>query len=285
MRASGKVQVRGFIDSATVQAGEGIESRGGVFRSTLIAGTDAAPDTANLLATLKVIAHELARLQELIRVAAQQTRRSEADVAPRVLGMRGGELRKALQRLRNEPHKDQLPEGLVELLAAKLTGLAAARLEGSEALQPLMAQVDEAIDQLQAELEVAAWIRVPYVHNSVVKASGGILLTGRGSYHSHIRAAASVEAPRGALVGGEIVTAKGHISCQTLGGERSITHVAVGEGFYVKARNVIPDVVIQIGGRRLTVTQPERLVTYVVRDDRIVREPWKPDRAPQERNG
>ncbi|WP_324715319.1 FapA family protein [Carboxydochorda subterranea] len=272
--AGGKVEIGGGVDGARIESAQSIQVGGSIFRSTLVAGSEAVPAQMTLKALLKRIEHELAYLGQVASAVVRQSGRRDNEVVPFVLERKGTALRESLRQLQAHPAAGELPGQLAQLLPARLTGPGAAHVDAAT-LDGLTEQVRQAWEGLGPEEAGEASIRVPYAHHSEIKASGRIRFSGRGSYQSHLYAGTGLEAPAGRIVGGEIVVAAGDVVCQTLGGPAAVTHVVVGQEFRVCAYSVLPDIVLQVGGQRMKVTRPYRMVCFRLHDGRITAEAWK----------
>ena len=272
--AGGRVEASGGAEGARIEAGTGIALGGAAFRSTLIAGPEAAADTARLAALLARLESELVRLRELIRVAADRTGRSTRELAPWVVERRGAPVREALRELQAVGHEDPAVRELSVWLGSRLMGLGAASID-EPALDGLIARVRETRDALPDEETGDASVRVGYVHNSEVKAAGRIQLTGRGSYQSRLWAGRGLEARVGRLIGGEVVAAGGDVVAQTIGGPTALTRVSVGPDGRICATSILPDVILQFGGKRLKVTRPHRMVCFQLHHGQIRAVAWR----------
>lgn len=271
--AGGKVEVAGGVDGARIEAAGSITVGGAAFRSTLVAGPEAIPAKGSLGALLERIEQELAALREMVVAVARQTGRSDRELAPLILERKGTALREALRALQTRPEGEELPQEVTALLLARLTGVGAASID-EPTLRGLVDLVRQARESLVEEDPSDAAIRVPYVHHAEVKASGRIQLTGRGSYQSRLWAGKGLQAPAGRLIGGEIVVAQGDVVVQTLGGPTARTSVSVGKDGRICAYSVMPDVIVHIGGRRLKVTRPYRMVCFHLQEGEIRIAPW-----------
>jgi len=91
-------------------------------------------------------------------------------------------------------------------------------------------------------------VRVGYMQNSRVEASGTVTVTGQGCFYSTVLAGTGFSVSNGVFRGGQVTVDSGNVTARELGGPAGIaTTVSVVKGGRISASLVHPNVVVTIG--------------------------------------
>lgn len=258
--ASGSVEIMGMVTRAAVNSGGKLIVHRGVINSRLQAGRHfpGARKIAFLLQDLK------ANLEQLAKALAQIKERKdfelrEADfsrVVVALLDTRFKEIRSLVKNagrqiasLRNQ----NLPEEIVRL-AKSLSCLTGLNPLTVNSFNELLANVSNAMEILQQEEAGRADVRVHSAIMSNIQSSGNVHVISQGCIGTVINAGGNVVI-KGSFKGGEIFC-EGNAEIQELGSNLGAPPVVrVGPRSTIKAGKAFPGAVIQIGQRRLVLSQ------------------------------
>jgi uncharacterized protein (DUF342 family) len=138
---------------------------------------------------------------------------------------------------------------VIMLLQNSFLGLGPTQLDFQRVRQ-LKQLVQQTIGKLQQVALTMANVKIGYIQNSNVEASGDITITGKGGYNSELTAGGAVKftGNPGVFRGGNIL-AGGNVEIGELGSPTgALTTVTVPKNARIKAKKVYPNVIIKVGG-------------------------------------
>ncbi len=174
------------------------------------------------------------------------------------------ELADEMERIRKGSEEDKqqyasLAETISNCLLAQGSGLL--RVNDIQELHRLRQGVDEQIVELQSQTAVEANVKVGYLQNSNVEASGSVEVTGKGCFYSTVMAGTGFRIPAGVFRGGEVTVHAGNIVAKELGGPKGIATTAqVLRAGNISATLVHPNVTVAIGSQSYKFDEPFSMI-------------------------
>ncbi|MGO0121927.1 DUF342 domain-containing protein [Desulfothermobacter acidiphilus] len=291
VRAGGSVWVEGEVASALIEA-RGDVTIGNVIASTVRAG-GAVVVYAQLLSSLQefgaLLREAMEATADLQRHAASQKRPLKAGTAFLLLLER--KYSRLLQILREiskqveaaQRQKSELPSPLLSGLQEVQRALNAIRFSPPDQLRELeegMQQLHLGREELEKYLTGGkARIVIRYALNSVLEATGDILVTGQGAYNSILRAGGKVRV-EGILRGGR-AEAQEEIAINVAGSDLGVKTVIVAPAPHrIKLKKAYPGVIIQAGKQVTELTTPLREIKVGLSSSgrlEVIGISWAPD--------
>ncbi len=259
INAGGNIIVRGNVIQAELNAGGNIIVYKNVISSELNAG--------NLTLVYKRLLPELKKTASLIQnlLQAMQLLKNHRSFKVNDLEQREGRL---VQLLIDTKFKEipKLIQKVLSVIAAgkispppdlagvleklqRLTGLNPLRIQKGQELFDIIRTLEQSIYNLQEKCDFtpSSTVTVSYIQNSVVNASGDIVITGRGAITSELSAGENIiiENTSAVVRGGRLSSGK-KIKVNELGSNTNvICTVRINEGTVLEARLVHPAVVLE----------------------------------------
>lgn len=258
--ATGNVEVMGLVTRAAVTSGGKLIVHRGVINSRLKAGRlfPGAKKISFLLEDLK------ANLELLDRALAQIKERKDfelrdADFSRVVIALLDTGFKDIRPLVKNTLKQialfrnQQLPEELIKC-AASLSCLAGLKPLTVKNFNEVLLNVAAAVEMLRQQTASPADVRLHSAIMSNIQSTGSVYVTSQGCVNTVINAGGNVVV-RGSFKGGEIFC-EGNVEIQELGSNLGAPPlVRVGPRSSIKIEKGFPGAVIQVGQRRLTLSQ------------------------------
>lgn len=255
---SGIIVVNGLVSGGTLRTGGSITVLRNVVRSQLYAG-GASVTTMRLLNMIRRISSQLESL-----AVAYEAIVSQADNIPfenlmrHLIELKFSDLPKDVKELSGELDQISKVSGdeALDFAALKkamqdrlfIQDLALLKLNDIGQLQQLRQGVAATIAELEIHTAVESDVKVGYLQNSTVEASGGVEVSGKGCFYSTILAGTGFKIANGVFRGGQVTVNSGKIAAKELGGPTGIATTAqilrMGD---ITATLVHPNVSVVIG--------------------------------------
>lgn len=252
----GSIVVHGLVSGAVLRTRGSITVMRNVVRSRLFAG-GASVARMRLLNLLEQVSEQM---EGLIAAAESITSQAEhislENLVKHLIELKFSDLPKQvkdLTRLFQAPEEDTNGDGedtaaLLELLDADLfatEGLFKSDLARLKRYHQTVLRNRAAIEEVGI---LEADVRVGYLQNSRVEASGTVTVTGQGCFYSTVLAGTGFSVSNGVFRGGQVTVDSGNVTARELGGPAGIaTTVSVVKGGRISASLVHPNVVVTIG--------------------------------------
>lgn len=250
---SGVIVVNGLVSGALLRTGGSITVLRNVVRSQLIAG-GATVTQIRLLGMMQQIADQIEGL-----IVAYDTIVSHADNIPfenlikHLLELKFYNLPKYVkefadfvQKLNSNTYGDF--SELKDVLSSCLLSQGPLQLTDIEMLKQMYAKVRERSLHLESLTKTTSNIKVGYMQNSRVEASGQVEITGQGCFYSTVLAGTDFKLANGVFRGGEVILNTGTIVAKELGGPTGIiTSAQIIKTGRILANRVHPNVSVTIG--------------------------------------
>lgn len=250
---SGVIVVNGLVSGATLRTGGSITVLRNVVRSQLFAG-GASVTQIRILNMLKQIRDQFEGLIVAYEaIVAQAENIPFENLIKHLIELKFFSLPKHIKdlvdyvsQINGEDSKEY--QAIKDGLASCLLTNGPLRITDIEHLRQMYDSVKKRILDLENVSTVEANIKVGYLQNSRVEASGKVEITGQGCFYSTVLAGTGFKITNGVFRGGEVVANSGTIEAKELGGPTGIATKAhlLGTG-RVTANLVHPNVLIVIG--------------------------------------
>jgi len=281
IKAKGKVRISGAVYGAVVQADDDVVIGRGIVRSKVAAGYRAAAfgefltalhpletDLGRLLATLA----EIKKHPSFVSVSRQ----GDGPII-KVLVERNfpalPQYAETLKELVTGPYQEVADEefaSFVNTLHQSLVGRGPLMIERMERLADLQVDADRFIKRFTQEVERKANVITRYVQNAEVRASGQIILSGGGSFNSHLWSGSGVEMESGVFRGHSITVHEGDVYLKEVGSKAAVSvRIELVKGGQFRAQHVHPNVEVVIKGQSYTFDSPARFVAVTLTEDGI----------------
>lgn len=252
----GVIVVNGLVSGATLRTGGSITVLKNVVRSQLFAGGSTV-NQIRLLGMMQQIGDQLASLIE-----AYQTIALQADNIPfenlikHLLELKFYDLPKLVQEFsdfidKTDTETSENMKQVQTILTTCLLGRGPLHLTNLDELEQVHLCVREATLLLKNITSSTSDVKVGYMQNSKVQASGNVEITGQGCYYSTILAGSGFTIQGGVFRGGEITLNEGLIQAKEFGGPTGIsTNAYIIKTGRITAQRVHPNVTFAIGSQR-----------------------------------
>ena len=259
VEAKDDVEVHGSVNSAKIRAGGNISINKNVVSSHLHAGGDTAV-YQTILKMLMVIMPVLGEMESKAKLAREAMGKkgmgdklSDGYLIKIMLENMYPQVPKTVKELadhiaKSEIELDEELVRLVSLLKLKLLGLGPTQMDFPQ-VHRLKQLIGQMVNNLQIASAHKATVKLGYMQNSVVVASGDVIINGKGVYNSNINAGGAVRfTGRPGVFRGGTIQAEGDVEIGELGSPTgAITNVTIPKHCKIKARLVYPNVTIKIG--------------------------------------
>lgn len=258
--AKEEVEVYGSVTMAEVKAGGNIEISKNAVGSRIQAGGEAAT-SQTILKHLNVIPPLLSQMEAKSKAAREAISKkgmgekvNDGYLIKIMMENMFPQLEKSVKELvgyveESELELDTDVSELIKVLKKSFLGLGPTQLK-FEQVRLIKQLIFRVVGVLQQIAENKANVKIGYVQNSQIEASGEITITGKGCYNSDLNAGGTVKftGRPGVFRGGNIV-AGDDVEVGELGSPNgTATSVTVPKLNKIKARVVYPNVVIKVGG-------------------------------------
>ncbi len=268
---TGVIAVHGLVSGATLRTGGGITVLRNVVRSQLYAG-GASVNQIRLLNLLQKIADQLEALMVAYETIVAQAHtipfenliRHLIELKFNGLPKDVKELANALEQITTVSNEEGQQYALLKktidsCLVQQSSGLL--HINDVEQLREVRTSVGERITELESFRSVVADIKVGYLQNSRVEASGTVQVAGKGCFYSTVLAGNGFSIANGVFRGGQVTVNSGSIIAKELGGPTGIaTKTQVLKNGRINATLVHPNVSVIIGSQSYKFDETTSLV-------------------------
>lgn len=250
---TGFIVVHGLVSGATLRTRGSITVFRNVVRSQLFAGgaSIARMRMANLLEKLAEQLEGLIAASESI--VAQVEHLSFESLTKHLIELKFSDLPKLLKELTGclataQEAEDEDRCSLVDILDSALFNTDDILKQGLPQLKTYQQLVLRSIERVKEVGVLESHVRVGYLQNSSVEASGSVTVTGQGCFYSTVLAGTGFSVASGVFRGGKITVESGTVQARELGGPAGIaTSVNLLKSGRIVANLVHPNVMISIG--------------------------------------
>lgn len=271
--AGGNIKVMGNVVKARLQAGGHITVMQNIISSEITAGAD----RLTYHTVLPLLCKTSAMIQGLLQAAyavkkhhsfrIEDLQEGEGRLVQLLLDHRFNLLPRTIQQiteiLRDSPLTEPAPdlETVVQLLQ-KLTGINALRIHDLQEVQEILQYLEKAVGAVENLLDLygPANISADYCQNSILRASGNIILNGRGAITSELTAGGDIRinGPTSVVRGGKL-SFGGEAVIREIGSSGSVyTLVHLGKNNVLKASKAHPSVTIDSEFGKFVFQEPAR---------------------------
>jgi len=250
---TGSIVVHGLVSGATLRTRGSITVFRNVVRSQLFAGgaSIARMRMANLLEKLAEQLEGLIAASESI--VAQVENLSFESLTKHLIELKFSDLPKLLKELTGclataQEAEDEDRCSLVDILDSALFNTDDILKQGLPQLKTYQQLVLRSIERVKEVGVLESHVRVGYLQNSSVEASGSVTVTGQGCFYSTVLAGTGFSVASGVFRGGKVTVESGTVQARELGGPAGIaTSVNLLKSGRIVANLVHPNVMISIG--------------------------------------
>lgn len=250
---TGSIVVHGLVSGATLRTRGSITVFRNVVRSQLFAGgaSIARMRMANLLEKLAEQLEGLIAASESI--VAQVEHLSFESLTKHLIELKFSDLPKLLKELTGclataQEAEDEDRCSLVDILDSALFNTDNILKQGLPQLKTYQQLVLRSIERVKEVGVLESHVRVGYLQNSSVEASGSVTVTGQGCFYSTVLAGTGFSVASGVFRGGKVTVESGTVQARELGGPAGIaTSVNLLKSGRIVANLVHPNVMISIG--------------------------------------
>lgn len=262
---TGVIVVNGLVSGATLRTGGSITVLRNVVRSQLFAG--ASVNQIRILNILQKVYHQLGSL-----MAAYDAIVTQADNIPfenlikHLIELKFSDLPEDIKELidciaqiSDNSYADF--GALRETMAECVVSMGSIRMNDIDQLRQMHDSVGERILELEGMPAIESGIRVGYLQNAKIEASGAVEVTGRGCFYSTVLAGTGFKIDSGVFRGGQVVVNTGSIVAKELGGPTGIaTKAHIIKSGHISASLVHPNVTVAIGPQSFKFDETTSLV-------------------------
>lgn len=250
---TGSIVVHGLVSGATLRTRGSITVFRNVVRSQLFAGgaSIARMRMANLLEKLAEQLEGLIAASESI--VAQVEHLSFESLTKHLIELKFSDLPKLLKELTGclataQEAEDEDRCSLVDILDSALFNTDDILKQGLPQLKTYQQLVLRSIERVKEVGVLESHVRVGYLQNSSVEASGSVTVTGQGCFYSTVLAGTGFSVASGVFRGGKVTVESGTVQARELGGPAGIaTSANLLKSGRIVANLVHPNVMISIG--------------------------------------
>lgn len=254
---SGSITVHGLVSGATLRTRGSITVVRNVVRSQLYAG-GASVARMQLLNLLEGVSEQLEGLIAAVEsISSQAGNISFENLIRHLLELKFSDLPKGLKELsrfldgNNEEELGESSEdreSLASLLERNLFDTERVLKGSLDSLKGYHQLVVRSMGTLKDLGVMESHVRVGYLQNSRVEASGAVTVTGQGCFYSTVLAGTGFSVSNGVFRGGTVTVESGAVVARELGGPAGIsTSVSLLKGGRITASLVHPNVSVAIG--------------------------------------
>lgn len=222
LKAGNGAEVSGNIENAEVQTKGDLKVSGNIISSTITVGGEdiTKKNEIDVFNTLCTILEDIkSSVMQLQLGSFKSANCTDGQIIKILIEKKYSRLNKICMYL----IKENLQNGgkfnvIVDMLKAKLIGLAPVRIKKTSELNPLIEELKNAVKMLSKDINLDANMDIQYAQNSTIKCSGDIVINGKGIYTSDVQAGNAVYCmmDRSVLRGGSI-KAGNEIKCKVAG--------------------------------------------------------------------
>ncbi len=161
---------------------------------------------------------------------------------------------------------------ILDFIRNKMIGLNAFKIENMEELHEFKNLIEAELEYLDSECEIPVDVTASYIQNSNIVCTGKLLITGKGSYISSLRAFDSIECSNtSSIIRGGVISAKNYLKLSKVGSEAGVvTNLKVDEDGVIEVETAHNGTVFCFGKRQKILTESSRKVkAYLDKDGQI----------------
>lgn len=278
----GMLVIKKDVSSAKIKANNNIEVNGNIINSTVLAGGyDIEKKT--YLDMLKDYYEGIDGLVlSLDKMTQTDKSRKIGQLMQILIDNRYKEIPKmSLEILTYNLKSGIRNEDILNFIRNKMIGLNAFKIESMTELYDFRNLVHDELDYLGDECEIPVDVKASYIQNSNIVCTGNILVEGKGSYVSSLRAFDTIEFTNPAsVVRGGVLSSKKSLKLMNVGSEGGvITKLQVDEKGVIEAKTAYNGTIFCFGHRQKMLSESGRNVKAFLGEDRqIVIEKLKLDK-------
>lgn len=269
---TGLILVNGLVSGAVLRTGGSITVVKNVVRSQLYAGGSTVAHM-RLAAILTQISGQLQGLIKAYKAISQQADNIPfGNLIKHLLELKFYNLPKDIQDFSKQVTelKDGTTDG-IRLLEKSLTNnfVRPGPLQANnfDLLNDLFTSVQVEEAQLTQMTSTESDVKIGYLQNSNVEASGSVEITGQGCFYSTILAGTGFKIANGVFRGGEVTLNEGNLVAKEFGGPTGIyTKVQLIKNGRITANHVHPNVEVSIGDQSYKFNEPASTVKVFIQD-------------------
>ena len=275
---TGVIVVNGLVSGGTLRTGGSITVLKNALRAQLYAGGISVTQI-RFLNLMRKISNQLEALAVAYEAIVSQAENIPFENLIRhLIELKFSNLPKDIRELSNEV--EQLTKGSAgnahEFSALSETMQHCLLLQGpgplgindAKELQALRQNVGARIKELESQATVESSVKLGYLQNSRVEASGFVEVTGKGCFYSTILAGSGFTIASGVFRGGQVTVNAGAITAKELGGPKGIATTAqVLTSGRITASLVHPNVTVIIGSQSYKFDETTSLVKVFSQDN------------------
>ena len=269
----GILTVRKDVTSAKIKSNGNIEILGNTIDSTVLAGGYDI-DKKNYSDILKEYNDELEGLiLSLDKIIATAKDRKIGELMKILIDNRYKDIPKMSLNVLTFSFKTGIQnEDILDFIRNKMIGLNAFKIENMEELHEFKELINNELDYLNTECEIPVDVKAAYIQNSNIVCTGKIIISGKGSYISSLRAFDSIECTNPAsVIRGGVISAKKHIKLTNVGSEAGVvTKLQVDEKGIIEVDKAYNGTVFCFGHRQKILTESSRNIKAYLGDDNII---------------
>lgn len=275
---NGVILVNGLVSGGILRTGGSITVLKNVVRAELYAGGTSVIQI-RLLNLLRKISGQLEAL-----AVAYHAIVSQADNVPfenlvrHLIELKFSSLPKDIKELADElegiksgSEEDALKyTGLLKMMdnCVLVQGSNSLRINDEEQLNDIRQIVKARIAEFEGADTTDSNVKVGYLQNSKVEASGSIEVTGKGCFYSTLMAGKDFTISNGVFRGGQVTVDSGAITAKELGGPKGITTSAfILQKGRIAANLVHPNVSVGIGGQSYKFDEATSMIKVYLQDN------------------
>ncbi|MBO8129699.1 MAG: DUF342 domain-containing protein [Peptococcaceae bacterium] len=275
VQATGKVEIKGTVTKATVKAGAHVVLHNNTVGSKIIAGGDQVY-YERLVAPFNDLKNDLKAsaklIQQLVDTAQARNQSLTAGQAMMILidkkYSRLPSLVKNIHQVVDQINQEHVTipapvQSVLETISGTFSSITEClKIQNLSKITEILQKVDAAQECINQLAKWKANITVPYTANSILEATGDVIVTGGGCYNTVMHVKGNVEIS-GIFRGGEI-KAGGDIKIKEAGTELGIkTKLQTAFGRNISLQRAHKGLIIQIGNRSTQLDKSMRNVNAV----------------------
>lgn len=286
VKATGDVEILGSVIRADVYANGNVVVRQNIISSTVQAGGNTIVYEQSL-AFFSELKKNIAGLLEVAEILKKQPAFSTRDLeqgegrlVQMLIDLKFGAIPRLILKLNNflkKSDEEILPEiyRVMVMLNEKLFGIAPLRIKKLDDLHVLLHNLDQVIDLIESTVTNKKDVICGYAQTSHIKASGNIIIDGRGSVSSQLDAGEEIKIEGKGIVRGGGVRIGKKMTVRELGsGGEAVVKVFMFPDSTLEAERVYPLIIIETQVDKLYIEKPGRMLTVKVDSNGKINASW-----------
>jgi uncharacterized protein (DUF342 family) len=257
VEAGGKVHISGSVHHARIYGETGVTINKGVIGGVICAGGEAAryrrvlPELEKLVKSFEAVLRAFEQVKSHPKFSTKDLKeKGDGPLIKLILEMRFPYVAKVLEELQQaSPGNENGAQGIWQvfnLMAAKLVGLGPLSIKSIDEVYRFQKFAEKVIGTIRENLDTSAHVTVGFCQNSLMEATGNVLILREGMYHSRVFAGEQIKIS-GYSRGGEL-SASTKIIAKELGSATGAQTLAgVDEHGEIRAEYIFPNVTLRFG--------------------------------------